>query len=186
MIDGLKFLMRFIISPQTIGSVYPSSRFLAREMTKSIQSHHKVLELGPGTGSVTQAILNRGVKKHNLKLIELDASLQKILASRYPGIEVINQSVTSPVLLSFFSDMKFDAVVSSLPLVLFSDDDLDALLAFYKKVTHDKSWMVQFTYAKKLAYSNQLIHKYSLNQKFKRKVFLNIPPAKVFHISLVR
>jgi len=70
--------------------------------------------------------------------------------------------------------------------VLFSDDDLDALLAFYKKVTHEKSWMVQFTYAKKLAYSNQLIHKYSLNQKFKRKVFLNIPPAKVFHISLVR
>ena len=112
--------MRFIISPQTIGSVYPSSRFLAREMAKSIKSHHKVLELGPGTGSVTQAILKRGVKEDNLKLIELDASLHKILASRYPGIEVINQSVTSPELLSFFSDMKFDVVVSSLPLVLFS------------------------------------------------------------------
>ena len=186
MINGLKFLMRFIISPQTIGSVYPSSRFLAREMAKSIQPHHKVLELGPGTGSVTQAILDRGVKEYNLKLIELDASLYKILASRYPGIEVINQCVTSPDLLSSFSDMKFDVVVSSLPLVLFSDDDLDALLTFYKKVTHDESWMVQFTYAKKLAYGSQLIHKKSLNQKFKRKIFLNIPPAKVFHISLAR
>ena len=178
--------MRFIISPHTIGSVYPSSRFLAREMVKSIQPHHKVLELGPGTGSVTQAILHRGVKEHNLKLIELDASLYKILATKYPSIEIINQSVTSPEILSFFSDMKFDVVVSSLPLVLLSDDNLEALLTFYKKVTHDESWMVQFTYAKKLAYGNQLIQKNSLNQKFKRKIFLNIPPAKVFHISLAR
>ena len=184
--NNLKFFFRFLRSPNTIGSVYPSSRFLAREMAQGIQSHHKVLELGPGSGSVTQAILNRGVKEHNLKLIEQDASLYKILASKYPGIEVINESVTSPALLSFFSDMKFDVVVSSLPLVLFSDDDLKALLTFYKKVTHDESWMAQFTYAKKLAYGSQLIHKNSLKQKFKRKVFLNIPPANVFHISLAR
>jgi len=56
----LAFFQGFLRRPQTVGSVIPSSRFLERRILKyaSIGRNDLIVELGPGTGGTTQALLN--------------------------------------------------------------------------------------------------------------------------------
>ena len=57
--ERLKFLQGFLKRPQQVGSVIPSSRYLERRVVDraGVKDSHMVVELGPGTGGTTRAIL---------------------------------------------------------------------------------------------------------------------------------
>jgi phosphatidylethanolamine/phosphatidyl-N-methylethanolamine N-methyltransferase len=72
--DRLAFLKGFLREPKVVGSVIPSSRFMERRIVRAarIATADSVVELGPGTGGTTRAILRAMPAKATLMAIELD------------------------------------------------------------------------------------------------------------------
>ena len=71
--DTLTFLRAWMRAPRSIGALTPSGPSLARLMTTHINHlDGPVIELGPGTGVFTRALLARGIPTHRLALIEAD------------------------------------------------------------------------------------------------------------------
>lgn len=78
--------------PKKVGAIVPTSGVTARRMASVItpQSGLPVLELGPGTGCITKAILARGVKPENVTAIEYSTDFYQQLLRSYPGVNFIN------------------------------------------------------------------------------------------------
>lgn len=72
--DRLAFLKGFLRDPKDVGSVIPSSRFLERRMVRmaGVAEADSVVELGPGTGGTTRAILAAMPESATLLAVELD------------------------------------------------------------------------------------------------------------------
>ena len=78
--DNLRFLRAVIARPKNIGALFPSSPALAEAIARQIDpGAGPVLEIGSGTGVVTEAILARGVAPENLTLLEYDEDLARHL-----------------------------------------------------------------------------------------------------------
>src|SRR6201990_2255797 len=69
--DEVRFLRSWIEKPLHVGAVMPSGRLLARTMAQYVDAHATgpVVELGPGTGAITSALINRGVDQKRLVLL---------------------------------------------------------------------------------------------------------------------
>src|SRR5258706_5750405 len=84
--DEVRFLRSWIEKPLHVGAVMPSGRLLARTMAQyvDIDSSGPVVELGPGTGAITSALIERGVDQKRLVLVEYNPSFCGLLRERYP------------------------------------------------------------------------------------------------------
>jgi phosphatidylethanolamine/phosphatidyl-N-methylethanolamine N-methyltransferase len=106
--------------PKNIGAIAPSSRGLARAMARQIDPDRPgpVLELGPGTGVITEAILARGITPGRLTLVEYDHDMAGFLAGRFEGVDVINgDAFDLSRTLGPKAGQSFSAIVSGLPLL---------------------------------------------------------------------
>ncbi len=89
--DEVRFIRSWIERPLTVGAVTPSGKILARAMARYVDpnSTGPVVELGPGTGPVTEALVEAGVDPSRLVLVEFNPSFCKILRSRYPDATLV-------------------------------------------------------------------------------------------------
>lgn len=89
-IDNMHFLRGMSANPRSVASLFPSSQALARRIAAQVDPSKPgpVLELGPGTGAVTAALLERGVDPHRLLLVECDGDFVRLLRKRFPGVRV--------------------------------------------------------------------------------------------------
>ena len=78
-VHSWRFLRTLVKDPFSGGAVAPSSRHLANSMVIGMGLGAKVIELGGGTGSVTQAILNSGVSPQDLIVIEQNEEFVELL-----------------------------------------------------------------------------------------------------------
>ena len=94
--EGELFFKQWLRSPKSMGSVIPSSRHLARVLAREVawQPGQYVIELGGGTGAISQGLINRGIPRDHLVVIELDGSLYGYLKDRLPGCRVIQGDAT--------------------------------------------------------------------------------------------
>ena len=81
-VHSWRFLRTLLKDPFSVGAVAPSSRHLANSMVIGMGPGAKVIELGGGTGSVTQAILNSGVSPQDLIVIEQNEEFVELLTER--------------------------------------------------------------------------------------------------------
>ena len=89
--SAVEFLREFVKSPTTTAAVGPSSRYLAEQMVAPIpgKGDPVVVELGPGTGSFTEAIQRRlGGRGRHLAL-ELNQRWAAALGERFPEVETL-------------------------------------------------------------------------------------------------
>lgn len=117
--EDLKFLKTWAAKPLTTGAVSPSGRWLARAMAASVDPawDGTVVELGPGTGAVTAALLKRGVARERLVAVEYNPDFAEHIRSRFPGLQVaVGDAYEFTETLRLAGVTKVDAVVSSLPL----------------------------------------------------------------------
>jgi len=118
--DEVRFLRSWIEKPLHVGAVMPSGRVLARTMARyvDIDSEGPVIELGPGTGAITNALIARGVEQKRLVLIEYNPSFCALLRDRYPQATVV-QGDAYALRDSLWNvlDTPASAVISGLPLV---------------------------------------------------------------------
>ncbi|RWM27103.1 phospholipid N-methyltransferase PmtA [Mesorhizobium sp.] len=120
--DELKFFKGWIDKPKAVGSIVPTSSITARKMASIVnpKSGLPVLEVGPGTGVITRAILAQGVKPENLYAIEYSNDFVRHLRRLYPRVNVIEgDAFNLDATLGDKRDMVFDSVVSGVPLLNF-------------------------------------------------------------------
>ena len=103
-----------------MGAVMPSSKLLARTMAQyvDVDSKGPVVELGPGTGAITNALIEHGVDQKRLVLVEYNPGFCALLRDRYPHAKVVQGDAYKlrDSLLKVL-DVPASAVVSGLPLV---------------------------------------------------------------------
>lgn len=117
--DQLRFLRSWLANPLRIGAVAPSSKHLARAMAAVIDPTRPglVVELGPGTGVVTEAILERGIAPERLLSIEFNSAFVPLLRERFQGVNVVEGDAFAIAdIVGRVTRDKVVAVVSSLPL----------------------------------------------------------------------
>jgi phosphatidylethanolamine/phosphatidyl-N-methylethanolamine N-methyltransferase len=120
--DELKFFKGWMDKPKAVGSIVPTSSVTARRMASviDIDSRLPVLEVGPGTGVITKAILARGVKPENLYTVEYSANFVRHLRRLYPAVNVIEGDAFNLAdTLGDKRDMTFDCAISAVPLLNF-------------------------------------------------------------------
>ncbi|QDZ02156.1 methyltransferase domain-containing protein [Nitratireductor mangrovi] len=120
--EEIRFFKGWIDKPRAVGSVVPTSSVTARRMASVIDtgSGLPVLELGAGTGVITKAILERGVKPEDLYSLEYAPEFVSHLKQRFPRVNVIEgDAFDLDTTLSHLPDLVFDSVVSGVPLLNF-------------------------------------------------------------------
>lgn len=113
------FLKIWLTNPFRVGTVAPSSPWLARAVARQVPlpATRPILELGGGTGAITKALLEVGVPPDRLIVVEREAALRQALAARFPELDVIQGDASDVVqLLARRGITEVGAVVSSLPL----------------------------------------------------------------------
>lgn len=117
--DEARFVRQWLGNPKSIGAVAPSGPDLARAMASFLDPSYdgKVIELGPGTGVMTDAILARGIEPQNLTSIEYCADFAGLLTERFPGVTIVCGDAYD-LEASLDGDVgELAGVVSSLPLI---------------------------------------------------------------------
>jgi phosphatidylethanolamine/phosphatidyl-N-methylethanolamine N-methyltransferase len=123
--DELRFFKGWIDKPKAVGSIIPTSSVTARRMASviNIGSGLPVLELGPGTGVITKAILARGVKPQDLYTIEYSEDFVRHLEKQFTGINIIHgDAFDLDATLGDDRGLIFDSIVSGVPLLNFPVD----------------------------------------------------------------
>lgn len=176
--DNLIFLARMARRPGRIGAVAPSGKALGRSMTEGLgPDSGNIVEYGAGTGTITEAILARGVSPANLCVFEIDPVLLKRLRERFPGLDV-HDCYAQDIARAPFD--RVDMVISSLPLLAFSHEvQRDILTATFEALPKGAP-MVQFTYSTKPPIPAEFIEEFGLTVEKRPRVYLNMPPATVF------
>jgi phosphatidylethanolamine/phosphatidyl-N-methylethanolamine N-methyltransferase len=120
--EEIRFFKGMMQGPKTVGSIVPTSSVTARKMASIVNPHSglPVLELGPGTGAITKAILGRGIKPESLVAIEYSTDFYNHLVRRYRGVHFINgDAFDLDRTLGVLRGQTFDSVVSGIPLLNF-------------------------------------------------------------------
>jgi phosphatidylethanolamine/phosphatidyl-N-methylethanolamine N-methyltransferase len=120
--DELRFFRGWLDKPKAVGSIVPTSSVTSRRMASIVnpRSGLPVLELGPGTGVITRAILERGVRPEDLYLVEYSEDFVDHLRSHFAGVNVIHgDAFDLGKTLGAAGNLQFDAAVSGVPLLNF-------------------------------------------------------------------
>lgn len=177
------FLRRWLANPLRIGAIAPSAPALARRMARETLLHdgEVVVELGPGTGSVTRALIAAGVPEDRLVLVERDAELQDHLAHRFPRALLLRGDARRILtLLPVELHGRVSTVVSSLPLVSLPRRVRDDIVTGAFAVLAPHGRFVQYTYG----LFSPLPHK-SFGLEGRKVAFagINLPPASVWRYT---
>lgn len=175
------FLKELVLRPRQVGAIAPSSRFLAKAMAQWIapQSDGYVLELGPGTGAVTNALLAHGLPQNHLIAIEKSPLLAGHLRERYPQATIIHgdaMELESLLKVRLPAALPLNVVISSLPLLNFPPECAEAIARGIQSVLAPKGRLVQFSY-QILRTNPKLLQAFRLVNS--RVVWRNLPPARV-------
>ncbi|HEX8827123.1 MAG TPA: hypothetical protein VF778_03325, partial [Xanthobacteraceae bacterium] len=118
--DEVRFIRSWIERPLSTGAVTPSGKILARTMARYVDPNSigPVVELGPGTGPVTEALVEAGVNPARLVLVESNPTFCRILRARYPDATLVQGDAYGVRrLLQALLLQPAAAMVSGLPLI---------------------------------------------------------------------
>ncbi|MBY5819675.1 methyltransferase domain-containing protein [Rhizobium leguminosarum] len=181
--DRRRFLLAWLRAPLRIASITPSGPRLAGLMTKEISTlTGPVLELGPGTGVFTAALLERGIAERDLTLVEYERDFATLLQGRFPDARVLRVDVRQ-MWKTALSGSFFGGVVSGLPLLAMRPEDVWTLLDGCFSNLRPHGAFYQFTYGPKCPVPVQILDSLGLVATRIGWTFRNIPPAAVYRIS---
>ncbi len=178
--DEVRFIRSWIERPLSIGAVTPSGRILARAMARYVDpnSTGPVVELGPGTGPVTEALVEAGVEPSRLVLVEFNPSFCRILRSRYPDATLVQGDAYSiRRLLETLLLQPAAAVVSGLPLVTKPIKMRLRLIRDAFDLMLPGAPFVQFTYS---VASPLPKRRGGFSAVASERIWMNLPPARVW------
>ncbi len=176
--DYVQFLQSFIRQPRQVGSVLPSSRFLAGKMVENVAWNqvHAVAELGAGTGAITRMIHKKITNNTKVLLFEMDASMRQQLQSSYPAFTCHADARCIVQTMKRHNIEQLDCVISGLPFFNFSPELRQALLNQVLQALKPGGRFIAFQYSLQM--------KATLSSHFRLEhihfVPCNFPPAFVY------
>lgn len=180
-ISSFRYLREMLLSPRRTGSVAESGRALARAMADAVDPGlpGTVVELGPGPGAITEALLDRGVIASRLLLIEANPTFVAHLRRRFPKVRVVEGDAwrVKDILAETVGDTTCAAIVSGLPLLNFPvERRLQLLETVLGLVARQSGAFVQFSYG----FHPPITPSATIRVNRSRWILRNIPPARVW------
>jgi phosphatidylethanolamine/phosphatidyl-N-methylethanolamine N-methyltransferase len=169
------FLAELARNPRQMGTIWPSSPALARAMARWLPTaaNQWILELGPGTGIITDPLMAAGLAQERLVAVEKSERLAGLLRERFPRACVMAGDALE--LGTLLEGRQVGAVFSSLPLKVFSPSQVSRLSREIHQVLKPGGPWVQYSY--------QLVNGHAPADSFHAVdssiVWQNLPPAKV-------
>jgi phosphatidylethanolamine/phosphatidyl-N-methylethanolamine N-methyltransferase len=177
--DEFRFFRSWVEKPLAIGAVTPSGKALARTMASYIDPSISgpIIELGPGTGPVTAALVGQGIDPARLVLVEFNPVFCRLLRQRYPAASVVQGDAYGlKRLLAGLLREPAAAAVSGLPLFTKPLNTRLRLLYEAFSLMEAGAPFVQFTYAA----SSPIPRKLDITAEASERIWANIPPARVW------
>jgi phosphatidylethanolamine/phosphatidyl-N-methylethanolamine N-methyltransferase len=178
--DEMQFIRTWFEKPLSTGAVMPSSKALARTMARYVdpRSSGPVIELGPGTGPVTEALVQQGIDPKRLILVEFDPDFCRLLRARYPAATVVQgDAYRLRRLLESYVLEPAAAVVSGLPLVTKPLRTRVRLISDAMGLLAPGAPFVQFTYAMVPPIPKAVS---GIKTESSELIWMNLPPARVW------
>ena len=178
--DEVRFLRSWIEKPLHVGAVMPSGRLLARTMAEYVDGHSTgaVVELGPGTGAITSALIERGIDQKRLVLVEYNPGFCALLRDRYPHARVVQgDAYKLRDSLRKVLSAPASAVVSGLPLVTKPMQTRLKLIREAFVALAPGAPFVQFTYSVAPPIPKSLP---GVSTQASERIWMNLPPARVW------
>lgn len=174
------FLQEFLKHPLQIGSVIPSSRFLERRIVEAagVASAKVVVELGPGTGGTTRAILAAMPRHARLLSVEINP-LFHAMVSRIEDERIIAHHGNASELRDIIGRYGLgapDAVISGIPFSTMSRDAGTRVLEAVASVLAPGGRFVAYQVSGRVA----SLCRDLLGPGEARTEFLNLPPMRIF------
>jgi phosphatidylethanolamine/phosphatidyl-N-methylethanolamine N-methyltransferase len=140
-----------------------------------------VLEIGAGTGAVTRALLNRGVDRENLFVIERDASLARYLQEQFPGVRVrCGDAFDTNKILAAEDVGQVKTVISSLPLRNLPPEQRSKMVRAILDALCPSGQLIQYTYALGCPIPSR---SHGIRAECLGRVWMNLPPAAVWRFT---
>ena len=181
-VDFFQFFRSYVSNPGQVSAIAPSGQSLARLMTQEIvPGAGPVIELGPGTGVFTKALLERGVREQDLLLVEYGSDFMRLLQQRFPRARVLWMDARQLTQYAPFM-APAAATVSGLPLLTMSPRKVIAILTGAFRHMQDGGAFYQFTYGPRCPVPRPILDRLGLKASLVGRTALNIPPASVYRI----
>ena len=181
--EGISFLKRFMESPKMIGSVWPSSKRLAKKMVSTIDfaGAKCIVEYGPGTGVFTKELIEKKQPDTILFLVELNEELYHGLQKKYentPNVYVIHDSAEKvDEHLQQYGYAEVDYIISGLPFAAFPEELSQRIFETTLRVLKQEGQFITFQYTLlKKKFINGFFDSIQLNYEL-----INLPPAFIFY-----
>ena len=190
------------------GSIMPSSRFLGRALASELKKPHeptRILEAGPGTGSVTRQILRALAPGDRLDLVEINpefvATLKRRFETEADFVPFRDQvRIIQAPLEQIEGESLYPFIVSGLPLNNFSHGLIRTIFRAFDRLVKPGGTLSYFEYAwvrrlktpfcgraerRRLFQVGHVVGKYLRAHEVRRQQILrNVPPALVHHLRL--
>jgi phospholipid N-methyltransferase len=190
------------------GALLPSGFFLSRALVRPLRGPRpaaRILEVGPGTGSVTCAIAHRMQPGDRLDAVEINPRFADLLAQRIRRDRLLRpygddiQVITAPV-QELLGESVYDYIVSGLPLNNFTSAEVRSIFLAFTRLLRPGGTLTYFEYALvrqlkapfvgrrercRLFRVGRLCDQYIRTYQVRReRVFMNVPPAIVRQLRL--
>ncbi|MDQ2082937.1 rRNA adenine N-6-methyltransferase family protein [Xanthobacteraceae bacterium Astr-EGSB] len=182
--DILPFFRAWIRNPLSVAAVAPTGATASSLMVQGITAKTgPIIELGPGTGVFTRALLKRGVKQQDLTLVEYGSDFIPLLQHRFPGARVLWMDAAWLYRAQLFEGAPVGAVVSGLGLLTMSPEKVRAILEGAFFYLRSGGAFYQITYRPHCPVADAIMAGLGLQATCIGQTFRNLPPAWVYRIS---
>lgn len=182
---GWTFFRQWLKNPREVAAISPSSKQLARQMVHQLPRHaRRVIELGGGTGVLTQALLAHGIAPGDLLVLELNEELHQHLQREFPGVHAVCGDAMHLREIAaqhgFQAANRADAIVSGLGLLTMPPISQQLLMAAAFDALQPDGRFVQFTYGPANPVSREVLEALELTSRRASFTWWNVPPATVY------
>jgi phospholipid N-methyltransferase len=176
--EWLLFWQQFIKHPGCVGSILPSSRYLARKLVSNIEWDRckTVVELGAGTGTFTKYLVDAKPARTKLLIFENNSVFRVLLTKRFREITLFDDATNLEEVLFAEGIKGVDCVVSGLPFAVFPDEKRQDILRQVQRVLGLDAQFITFQYSPQIY--RELCSIFSDVQI--RFTLLNVPPAIIY------
>ncbi len=178
LINRLHFFSRFISSPRKIGSITPSSRFLVNALLNPVpwDQTNTIIELGAGTGVVTQQILQQKKPSCQVITFESDPQLNQFLKQKFPSLLHCLDAREMTEQMNQVGVQQVDCVISCLPFNNFPQWLRQEILQEIKSILAPNGLFIAYQYSLQM----KSMLKANFQQVEIRFVPLNVPPSFIY------